>query len=44
MYVGIDGLIAILNTEENQDKISSDVITANIECVGSRVITYSTTQ
>jgi hypothetical protein len=38
MSAKIDGLINILEDEEpDSDKLSSDVLTANLECVGSRV-------
>jgi hypothetical protein len=45
MSAKINGLINILeNTEPETDKLSSDIITANLECVGSRVSTNSTTE
>ena len=45
MSAKINGLINILeNMEPEPDRLSSDIITANLECVGSRVSTNSITE
>ena len=45
MSAKINGLINILeNIEPEPDRLSSDIITANLECVGSRVSTNSITE